>query len=173
MSSLPGGASMTIRVSVFGAQPAGSTSPREIRKYRRKLASADATLMLPTRHPRSRVSQVRMRVSRGSCWSIRISIVRDTVPVTSIRAAFAGLGLLLLALDPARADDTPCPPPAPVAAANPSESAATNPEGTKPEDAPITIEADDQDFEFDINGNARLCGNVHMRQGDRLIRADC
>ena len=51
-------------------------------------------------------------------------------------------------------------PPAPVAPA-PSP------------DTPITIEADDQDFAFDINGNARLCGNVQMTQGDRHIRADC
>jgi LPS-assembly protein len=75
-----------------------------------------------------------------------------------------GLGLLLVN-DAIRADDTPCPPPAPVV--------ATNPVLTKPEDSPVTIEADNQDFELDVNGNARLCGNVVMHQGDRVIRADC
>ena len=44
---------------------------------------------------------------------------------------------------------------------------------TNPADQPITIESDDNDFEFDVNGNARLCGNVEMRQGDRHIVADC
>ena len=75
-----------------------------------------------------------------------------------------GLGLLLVN-DAIRADDTPCPPPAPVV--------ATNPVLTKPEDSPVTIEADNQDFELDVNGNARLCGNVVMHQGDRVIKADC
>lgn len=84
--------------------------------------------------------------------------------MTSIKAAFVGLGLLLVN-DAIRADDTPCPPPAPVV--------ATNPAATKPEDSPVTIEADNQDFELDVNGNARLCGNVVMHQGDRVIRADC
>src|SRR5262245_21086583 len=112
--------------------------------------------MLPTRHPRSRVSQVRKRVSRGSCSSIRISIVRNTVPATSIKAAF-GLGLILFATDPARADEEPCPPPPTVTATPPAAPApATNP---ATEQAPITIEADDQNFEFDVDGNAKLCGN--------------
>ncbi|HSU42492.1 MAG TPA: LPS assembly protein LptD, partial [Polyangiaceae bacterium] len=31
----------------------------------------------------------------------------------------------------------------------------------------------DKDFQYEVNGNARLCGNVEMRQGDRRIRADC
>lgn len=90
------------------------------------------------------------------------------MPATSIRAAFAGFGLLLFAFDAARADDTPCPPPpavtAPAPATTSAESVATN---------PITIEADDQNFELDVNGKSRLCGNVQMTQGDRVIRADC
>src|SRR6185436_5177310 len=39
--------------------------------------------------------------------------------------------------------------------------------------APITIESDDNNFEFDVNGNARVCGNVVMKQGDRHVHADC
>ena len=41
-----------------------------------------------------------------------------------------------------------------------------------PVDEPVTIEADDKDFTFDVNGNAVLSGNVVMRQGDKVIRAD-
>ena len=37
---------------------------------------------------------------------------------------------------------------------------------------PVTIEADDKDFTFDVNGNAVLSGHVVMRQGDKVIRAD-
>jgi LPS-assembly protein len=44
---------------------------------------------------------------------------------------------------------------------------------TNPADEPVTIESDDRDFTYDVNGNARLCGNVVMKQGDREIRADC
>src|SRR5262245_63987109 len=66
--------------------------------------------MRPMRHPRSRVSQVRIRFRRGSCSSIHISIVRN-VPETSIKAVSRGLGLsLLLALETAHADEPPCPP---------------------------------------------------------------
>jgi LPS-assembly protein len=36
----------------------------------------------------------------------------------------------------------------------------------------VIIEADDKDFSFDVNGNAVLSGNVVMRQGDKVIRAD-
>jgi LPS-assembly protein len=72
--------------------------------------------------------------------------------------------------DAARADDEACPPP-PAVTGEPAPAApATNPDS---EQEPITIEADDRDFEFDVDGNAKLCGNVKMRQGDRLIRADC
>ncbi len=69
----------------------------------------------------------------------------------------------------ARADDTICPPPA--IATNAAPPAAAEP--ADPASEPITIESDSKDFEFDINGNARLCGNVQMRQGNRLITADC
>ncbi len=93
--------------------------------------------------------------------------MRNTVPATSIKAALACLGLLLV-YDAARADDEPCPPPAIATAAPPVTAPVTNPESE-----PITIESDDRDFEFDVDGNARLCGNVEMRQGNRLIRADC
>ena len=42
----------------------------------------------------------------------------------------------------------------------------------EPADDRVSIEADDKDFEFDVNGNAVLSGNVVMRQGNRVIRAD-
>ncbi|HEX6395999.1 MAG TPA: LPS assembly protein LptD [Steroidobacteraceae bacterium] len=90
------------------------------------------------------------------------------MPETSIRVAIRGLGLsLLLVLDAAHADEPPCPSSAP--AATEAARAATPPDP----DAPITIESDDKDFEFGVDGNARLCGNVEMKQGDRTIRADC
>jgi LPS-assembly protein len=41
-----------------------------------------------------------------------------------------------------------------------------------PADEPISIEADDKEFSLDANGNAVLSGNVVMRQGDKVIRAD-
>src|SRR5215207_7378623 len=170
MSSLPGGASMTMSVSAFGAQAAGSTSPRDTRKYRRKLASADATLMRPMRQPKSRVSQEPMSARRGSFLSIRISIVRNTVPATSIKAAFFAAGLLLHAAGVVRADDADCPPPA--GATDASTPVVLAPE-TDPANEPITIESDSGGCEFDVNGNARLCGNVEMRQGNRRIKADC
>jgi LPS-assembly protein len=94
--------------------------------------------------------------------------VRNTVPETSIRVAIRGLGLSLLLLVDAQADEPPCPETPPVAATPPATAAASN-----PADQPITIESDDNDFEFDVDGNARLCGNVEMKQGDRRIRADC
>ena len=39
-------------------------------------------------------------------------------------------------------------------------------------DERVTIEADDDDFVFDADGNAVLSGNVVLRQGDKVIRAD-
>src|SRR4051812_24192202 len=123
--------------------------------------------MLPTRQPRSRVSQVRIKESRGSCSIIHISIVRNTVSATSIKASIAGLGLLLLGTANALADPD-CPQPAPLTGAPPPVTPRTN-----PVDQPITIESDDKDFQYEVNGNARLCGNVVMKQGDRNIRADC
>src|SRR5689334_9969510 len=118
--------------------------------------------MLPTRHPRSRVSQVRIKESRGSCSSIHISIVRNTVPATSIKAVLAGLGLLLLGPVVALADEDDCPQPAPV-----TGKPAPPPVRTNPADQPITIKSDDKDFTADVNGNLRMCGNVEMTQGDR------
>src|SRR6187397_1576444 len=90
------------------------------------------------------------------------------MPGTSIRVAIRGLGLsLLLVLDAARADEPPCPSSAPTATAPARASTPPDP------NAPITLESDDNNFEFDVDGNARLCGNVEMKQGDRTIRTDC
>jgi LPS-assembly protein len=93
--------------------------------------------------------------------------VRNTVSATSIKASIAGLGLLLLGTANALADPD-CPQPAPLTGAPPPVTPRTN-----PVDQPITIESDDKDFQYEVNGNARLCGNVVMKQGDRNIRADC
>jgi LPS-assembly protein len=64
-------------------------------------------------------------------------------------------------------DDMVCPEPAP-ADASPSLPAP----GTEPVDDRVIIEADDEEFSFDANGNAVLSGNVVARQGDKVIRAD-
>ncbi len=83
-----------------------------------------------------------------------------------------GLTLLLTLAHPAMAADEPtCPDSSPTAA----DDAPPPPDTPKIDSArqPITIDADDDDFQFDMNGNARLCGNVEMRQGDRVIRTDC
>jgi len=77
---------------------------------------------------------------------------------------FAG-GLLSTAS--ARGDEPVCPQPASAEGAPPVPA-----KPAEPVDEPVTIEADDQDFSFDVNGNAVLSGNVVMRQGDKLIRAD-
>jgi LPS-assembly protein len=85
----------------------------------------------------------------------------------------------MLALPAAGADEPPCPPSSAAATAardeadSPDEASSSAEQGVDPSDLPITIETDDNDFEFDVNGNARACGNVEMRQGERLIRADC
>src|SRR5262245_28653747 len=93
------------------------------------------------------------------------------MPETSITVAIRGLGLsLLLAVDAAHADEPPCPPSAPAATQSAKAPAPATPADPA---APITIESDDNDFEFDVDGNARLCGNVEMKQGDRTVRADC
>ena len=81
--------------------------------------------------------------------------------------------LLLLALtfqSPAWAQtcSEECPKPA-VAEVVPPKPADVPP---PPVDEPITIEADDKDFSFDVHGNAVVSGNVLMRQGDKVIRAD-
>lgn len=93
--------------------------------------------------------------------------MRNTVPATSIKAVLAGLGLLLLGPVVAVADDD-CPQPAPVTGKPPPPPPRTN-----PVNEPITIESNDNDFSYEINGNARICGDVVMKQGDRHIRADC
>ena len=82
--------------------------------------------------------------------------------------------LLLLALATqspaiAQANDPDCPPPATPDVAVP-KTAGENP--AEPVDEQVTIEADDDDFTFDVEGNAVLSGNVVMRQGDKVIRAD-
>ncbi|HTU68042.1 MAG TPA: LPS assembly protein LptD [Steroidobacteraceae bacterium] len=87
--------------------------------------------------------------------------------MTSIKALLAGLGLLLLG--PVALADDDCPQPAPVTGKPPPAAPITPPAA----DQPVTIEADDQNFAFDVNGNAKLCGNVVMRQGERSIRTDC
>jgi LPS-assembly protein len=93
------------------------------------------------------------------------------MPETSITVAIRGLGLsLLLAFHAAHADEPPCPSTTPAATADAQPAAPATPPNP---DAPITIESDDKDFEFDVDGNARLCGNVEMKQGDRRVRADC
>ncbi len=103
---------------------------------------------------------------RGSFSSIRISIVRLTVPATRITTAFlAGL----LATGAVRAEDCPQPAPAPAGPA-PTAPAIETPD---PASQPIDIESDDENVHLDVNGNIRLCGNVVMRQGNREIHADC
>jgi|KBSSwiStaDraftv2_1062776.scaffolds.fasta_scaffold08482_5 LPS-assembly protein len=81
----------------------------------------------------------------------------------------AGLTFMLsLAVPAAFADEPPCPDNTAVVGTplppRPKSDAAH---------APITIESDDNNFEFDVNGNARVCGNVVMKQGDRHVHADC
>jgi LPS-assembly protein len=103
------------------------------------------------------------------------------MPETSIKAAASGLGLALLfacaathaetaGAMPANvpAKDAPCPEPAISTGAPPPVR-----ERKPPADTPITIESDDNNFEFDVNGNGKLCGNVEMHQGDRTVKADC
>ena len=81
---------------------------------------------------------------------------------------------LLLALQGARAEEPPCPgsEPASAEASPPDTPEPTADEAKDSLRGPITIEADDDDFQFDVNGNARLCGNVEMRQGNRSIRTE-
>src|SRR5687767_428902 len=131
------------------------------------------------RHPRSRVNQDPIRVTRASLmvmsligcryWAFVISIVRGMVRVTSTTAGRVGLGLtLLVALPFAHADETSCPPPSGVATpANPVVDAEPAPD---PRNSKATIDGDK--VEYTRNGNAVLSGNVEMRQGNRVIRAD-
>ena len=94
--------------------------------------------------------------------------MRNTVPELSFKAVSLGLALFTSAIAPALADEPPCPDSS-VATSAPLPAKSERP----PTDAPITIESDDNNFEFDVKGNAKLCGHVVMRQGDRVIRADC
>ena len=94
--------------------------------------------------------------------------MRNTVPELSFKAVSLGLALFTSAIAPALADEPPCPD-STVATSAPLPAKSERP----PTDAPITIESDDNNFEFDVKGNAKLCGHVVMRQGDRVIRADC
>ncbi len=66
----------------------------------------------------------------------------------------------------AGAAEPDCPPTA-VA-----EETPAIPAPDAPVDDRVIIEADDDDFQFDANGNAVISGNVVMRWGDKLIRAD-
>jgi len=98
--------------------------------------------------------------------------VRNTVPETSIKAATSGLGLALLfacaGAHGACAEAPACPEPVVTTGKPPAAREA------KPAvDQPVTIESDDNNFEFDVNGNGKLCGNVEMHQGDRTVKADC
>src|SRR6187399_1800774 len=69
----------------------------------------------------------------------------------------------------AQSCEADCPQPR-TAEVVPPKPAADVP--ATPVDEEVSIEADDKDFTFDANGNAVLSGNVVMRQGDKVIRAD-
>ncbi len=89
--------------------------------------------------------------------------------VTSTTAGRIGLGLtLLMALPLAHADEASCPPPSGVT--NPPARESTAEPATDSADAQATIDGDK--IEYNVNGNAVLSGNVEMRQGNRVIRAD-
>src|SRR5690242_13381354 len=78
--------------------------------------------------------------------------------------------------EPAHADvpvqgESVCPDTAAAAAARTAPPPANGtPAG--PVDDRVTIEADDKEFSLDVHGNAVVSGNVIMRQGDKVIRAD-
>lgn len=88
--------------------------------------------------------------------------------VTSTTAGRIGLGLtLLVAMPLALAEDSTCPQPAVATIPTGTEEAGTEPD---PRDSQATIDGDR--IEYNLNGNAVLSGNVEMRQGKRVIRAD-
>ena len=88
--------------------------------------------------------------------------------VTSTTAGRIGLGLTLLAAMPlALADEPTCPQPAVATVPSGTEEPQTEPD---PRDSKATIDGDR--VEYNLNGNAVLSGNVEMRQGNRVIRAD-
>jgi LPS-assembly protein len=95
--------------------------------------------------------------------------VRNTVPASRFKPAifvFVSLAFGQVRADEVRTDEV-CPAPTRTGPPAPAESEEL------PTDTPITIESDDDDFQFDVDGNARLCGNVVMRQGNRILKADC
>jgi LPS-assembly protein len=99
-------------------------------------------------------------------------MARETWKRARIFGSIVGPGLtcILTLARPVAADEPPCPGTAPAtenAIATPAKPAVDSSQ------APISIEADDDNFEFGVNGDARLCGNVEMRQGERVIRTDC
>jgi LPS-assembly protein len=88
--------------------------------------------------------------------------------VTSTTAGRIGLGLtLLMAMPFALADESTCPQPAVATIPSGTEEAEPAPD---PKDSKATIDGDK--VEYNLNGNAVLSGNVEMRQGNRVIRAD-
>src|SRR5688572_29536434 len=88
--------------------------------------------------------------------------------VTSTTAGRIGLGLtLLVAMPLALADESTCPQPAVATIPTGAEDSEPAPD---PQDAKATIDGDK--VEYNLNGNAVLSGNVEMRQGNRVIRAD-
>ena len=94
-------------------------------------------------------------------------MARETSTATLLMLAIASFSPAIVHGDEtADGDDTVCPEPASAEGTPPPAP------GTEPVDDRVTIEADDKDFSFDVNGNAVLSGNVVMRQGDKVIRAD-
>lgn len=77
-----------------------------------------------------------------------------------------GVGLLLGA-SWARPAEPPCAAVPPARSDRPSADRAPD---AKPNDDKITVSSDIADLE--VSGNAKLSGNVEVRQGDKLIRAD-
>ena len=88
---------------------------------------------------------------------------------TSTAGLIVLLAGALLSTATAHAGEPDCPP---SAAADAVAPATKSDAPTEPPDDRVSIEADDKDFTFDVNGNAVLSGNVVMRQGDRVIKAD-
>ncbi len=84
---------------------------------------------------------------------------------TSNGAISHGLRLVLLAaFGNALADEPPCPAPAAAEAPAPVDS------GVPAEDSGFVIDTDQ--VEYGVNGDIRVSGDVEMRQGERVIRAD-
>jgi LPS-assembly protein len=100
---------------------------------------------------------------RGSFSSIRISIVRNTVPATRFKPAFFTVGLLLAGT--ALADEE-CPPPAPELVGPPPAEQPVN----DPTKQPIDISG--EEVTYNVDGSMVLSGDVRMTQGDRQIHAD-